>query len=69
MVESKMEILLIRVCNECLKKCLGKTLKDNLEYLIGLHKKDYSHCCGEGGEFESFVLDCPLYKKKINVVE
>lgn len=48
---------------------MGKTLKENLDYLISLHKKDYSHCCGEGGEFESFVVDCPLYKKKIHVVE
>ena len=21
--------------------------------------------CGEGGEYESFTLDCPLFKKKI----
>lgn len=64
-----MDILLVRVCNECLKRCIGKSLKDNIKYLLDLHKKDYSHCCGEGGEFESFVLDCPLYIKKIQVVE
>ncbi len=23
------------------------------------------HVCGEGGEFESFVLDCPAFRKKI----
>lgn len=25
--------------------------------------------CGEGGEYESFTLDCPLYKKKIRIDE
>jgi hypothetical protein len=24
-----------------------------------------SHICGEGGEYESLTLDCPLFKKKI----
>lgn len=28
-----------------------------------------AHICGEGGEFESFTLDCPLYKKRIVVEE
>ncbi len=23
--------------------------------------------CGEGGEYETFTLDCPLYKKRINL--
>jgi diphthine-ammonia ligase len=23
--------------------------------------------CGEGGEYETFTLDCPLFKKKIVV--
>lgn len=23
--------------------------------------------CGEGGEFETFVVDCPLYRKRISV--
>lgn len=23
------------------------------------------HICGEGGEYETFTLDCPLFKKKI----
>ena len=34
-----------------------------------MHKKGEIHCCGEGGEFESFVLNCPLYKKWIEIEE
>jgi diphthine-ammonia ligase len=25
------------------------------------------HICGEGGEYETFTLDCPLFKKRIVV--
>jgi len=31
-------------------------------------KKLNIHLAGEGGEYETFVLDCPLFKKKIKVV-
>jgi diphthine-ammonia ligase len=27
------------------------------------------HCCGEGGEFESLTLDCPIYKKRVIIDE
>jgi len=30
-----------------------------------LHEKYQFHMCGEGGEYESLVLDCPLYKRKL----
>lgn len=30
-----------------------------------LHKRYQFHFCGEGGEYESLVLDCPLYRKKL----
>ncbi|MEK6969065.1 MAG: diphthine--ammonia ligase [Nanoarchaeota archaeon] len=36
-----------------------------LEKLIQLQKKIGLHIAGEGGEFESLVLDCPLFKKKL----
>ena len=28
-----------------------------------------AHICGEGGEFETFTLDCPLYKSKLCIDE
>jgi diphthamide synthase (EF-2-diphthine--ammonia ligase) len=27
------------------------------------------HICGEGGEYETFTLDCPLFKKRIVMYE
>jgi diphthamide synthase (EF-2-diphthine--ammonia ligase) len=32
-----------------------------------LNKKYKIHIAGEGGEFESFVLNCPLFKKQLKV--
>lgn len=32
---------------------------------VQLSQKYGVHVCGEGGEYETFTLDCPLFKKKI----
>uniref|UniRef100_A0A8J8Y8T2 Diphthine--ammonia ligase n=3 Tax=Callithrix jacchus TaxID=9483 RepID=A0A8J8Y8T2_CALJA len=48
-------------------KHLGKTLDQMEPYLVELSKKYGVHVCGEGGEYETFTLDCPLFKKKIIV--
>ncbi|KAK1117220.1 hypothetical protein AOXY_G38820 [Acipenser oxyrinchus oxyrinchus] len=34
-------------------------------YLKQLSTQYGVHVCGEGGEYETFTLDCPLFKKKI----
>ncbi|VVB88058.1 Diphthamide synthase [uncultured archaeon] len=43
------------------------------EKLIGdlkaLNRKYRVHIAGEGGEYESLVLDAPYYKKRINLIE
>lgn len=41
----------------------SKFLKDAIE----LNKKYKIHIAGEGGEFESFVLNCPLFKHELKV--
>lgn len=33
--------------------------------LLNLNRRYGVHICGEGGEYETFVVDCPLFKKKI----
>ncbi|XP_054054777.1 diphthine--ammonia ligase isoform X4 [Rissa tridactyla] len=48
-------------------KHLGKTLDQMEPYLLELSEKYGVHVCGEGGEYETFTLDCPLFKKKIVV--
>jgi diphthine-ammonia ligase len=30
-----------------------------------LNKTSYLNVCGEGGEYETITLDCPMFKKEI----
>ena len=46
---------------------LGKVLDD--ETVSKLLKVPYIHAAGEGGEFETFTLDCPLYTRGYLVVK
>jgi len=49
---------------------LGKLITDkDVDRLVVLNKKYKINIAGEGGEFESLVLSCPLFKKKIKIVE
>ena len=43
--------------------------KEDLDKLNKLKDKIGSNVAGEGGEFESLVLDCPLFKKKLIIEE
>lgn len=48
------------------KEWLGKIITDkDIDNLVELNKKYKINIAGEGGEFESLVLDCPLFKKEI----
>lgn len=49
---------------------LGRRFDDKLiEDLLALNRKYRVHLAGEGGEYETLVLDAPFYKKKINLIE
>ncbi|CEG68476.1 Putative Diphthine--ammonia ligase [Rhizopus microsporus] len=48
---------------------LGKTIGEMYPKLVQLNERYESHICGEGGEYETFTLDCPLFKKRIVVEE
>ena len=49
------------------KKWLNRIITlDDVEKLKKLHEKNKIGIAGEGGDFESIVLDCPLFKKKIS---
>ena len=63
MITSGMQAILIKVASYGLsQKHLGKTLQEMQPLLLELSASHGVHCCGEGGEFESLVLDCPLFK-------
>jgi diphthine-ammonia ligase len=40
-----------------------------IEEVKNLNEKYKIHVAGEGGEFESFVLNCPLYSRELKVVD
>jgi diphthine-ammonia ligase len=49
---------------------LGSTLDiERLRLLEGLRAKYGLHISGEGGEYETFVLDMPLFKERIAFIE
>ncbi len=49
-------------------KWLGRTIdKKFISEMSALQQKYKINPAGEGGEFESFILDCPLFKKPLKV--
>ncbi|GJE84099.1 diphthine--ammonia ligase [Phanerochaete sordida] len=70
MVEAGLEAILIKVAGIGLTaKHLGKTLAQMQPTLLKLNSLYGSHVCGEGGEYETLTLDCPIFKRRINLVE
>ena len=66
MINNNINSILIKVCAMGLdKEDLMKSLKEMKNKLISLKDKYGVNVCGEGGEYESITLDCPIYKKKI----
>ncbi|XP_018582782.1 diphthine--ammonia ligase isoform X2 [Scleropages formosus] len=66
-ISSDLHAMIIKVAAFGLdpEKHLGKSLAEMEPYLKQLSHKYGVHVCGEGGEYETFTLDCPLFKKNI----
>ena len=71
LINENFKIIFTAIAAEGLNKdWLNKIItKDELEKLKVLHQEIGFHIAGEGGEFESLVLDCPLFKKKLTLSE
>jgi len=69
LIKNNFKIILTKVAAEGLSKSwLGCVLTDKgVDKLVELNKKIGMSICGEGGEFESLVLDCPLFKKQLKI--
>lgn len=68
MISDGMESLIIKTCTMGLEKeDLLKSIKELQPKLFELEAKYKVNVCGEGGEFESLTVDCPIYKKRINI--
>jgi len=49
---------------------LGREInKETLEKLVELNEKYQISLVGEGGEYESLVLDAPIFKKRIEIIQ
>jgi len=71
MVELGFEVLVIGVYAEGLDESwLGRKIdKKALEELKNLNKKFGLSLVGEGGEYETFVVDGPIFKKRIEIIQ
>ncbi|KAK7104737.1 uncharacterized protein [Littorina saxatilis] len=69
MVDCGVEAILIKVAAMGLEpeRHLGLSLQQILPYMLKMEKQYGLNVCGEGGEYETFTLDCPLFKKKLVV--
>ncbi len=69
LIKNKFKIIVTSVAAEPLDKSwLGKEIDaEFLKEIFELEKKYKIHPAGEGGEFETFVLNCPLFRKELKV--
>jgi len=71
LISKGFEFILVKVAADGLDKSwLGKTIGlTELEKLKELNRKIGFHVGGEGGEYESLVLNAPLFKKRIKITK
>ena len=69
LVKNKFKIIITGVFAYPLnKEWLGKNIDKNfIKEIKKLHEKYKISQIGEGGEFETFVLKCPLFKKELKI--
>ena len=71
LISQKFKVIIVGVYAHGLDRSwLGKEINyQTLKQLVELNKKYQISLVGEGGEYESLVLDCPIFKKRIEIVE
>jgi len=71
MLQAGFKILIVAVAAEGLgKDFLGKILdEETINKLEKIHCKYGINFAGEGGEYETLVIDCPLYKKRLEILD
>ncbi|XP_065362972.1 uncharacterized protein LOC135956411 [Calliphora vicina] len=69
MIDCQVHAILIKVATLGLvpDRHLGKSLREIQPHLLKMRDKYGLNVCGEGGEYETFTLDCPLFKQRIVV--
>lgn len=71
LIQNNFEVIITSAAAQGLDKSwLGREInRKSLEELKRLKEKYKIHLAGEGGEYESLVLDCPLYEKRLEIVD
>ncbi|MFH1473588.1 MAG: diphthine--ammonia ligase [Candidatus Aenigmatarchaeota archaeon] len=71
MLKNGFEIIITAVAADGFDESwLGRKIDDAcIKDLLKLEKKHNISIVGEGGEFETFVLDCPLFSKKLEITK
>ncbi len=68
MIDYGIDARIIKVASSLLdQSCLNMNLKNVNEFIINKKSKYEVNYCGEGGEYETVVLDCPHFKYRIEV--
>lgn len=67
MIKCEVDAIIIKVAALGLEpnRHLGRSLRLVEPHLQVMHQKYGLHICGEGGEYETLVVDCPLYSCRI----
>ena len=69
MVNAGIHAALVKVASYGLNEThLGKTVGELRPHFARLEERFGFHVCGEGGEYETFTLDCPLFKRRLQPV-
>jgi diphthine-ammonia ligase len=71
LIKNKFKIIVVGVAAYGLDDSwLGREINEKfVEDVTKLHEKYKIHPAGEGGEFETFVLNCPLFDRELKVVD
>ena len=71
LIKNKFKVIITGVFAYPLDKSwLGREInKEFIQQVEELREKYKIHPAGEGGEFETFVLDCPLFKKPLKIID
>ncbi|KRT83502.1 hypothetical protein AMK59_3151, partial [Oryctes borbonicus] len=71
MIKCEIDAIIIKVAALGLEpsRHLGRSLRLVEPHLLAMHEKYGLNICGEGGEYETLTIDCPLYKSRIVIEE
>lgn len=69
LIKNKFKVIVIGVFAYPLNQSwLGREINSKfIDEIAKLYEKYKIHPAGEGGEFETFVLDCPMFRKPLNI--